>query len=475
MSYDANGNITSLTRYGKGTLMDNLTISYTGNQPTSVSESASDNNTSGSFEYKKANGSGYIFNANGALVADKSRGIAYITYDLNNNPKQIYFTNGSVTKYVYSASGQKLRAVHYTAKPNITRTWGEKPAELTVAQILLADSTDYLMGGSLTMFGGGYAQASVASSTTDNFAFYYYNQDHLGNIREVVNESGTVQQVTNYYPFGAPYADASASTNSDFQPYKYNGKELDKMHGLNSYDYGARQHDPILCRWDRIDPLCEKYYSMSPYNYCGNSPINNIDPDGKKKHNWIKGSGRDNNASSQKRYENRYGNRFVQVWAHGNKESIRGKATGIEVEIDYYAPRIKGGGYYHSRSRESKIVTDAGELSNLLNKYDQDWSTASSGQAILILHSCATSEFAQEISGAKEFQDVIIIAPTENVHTSSNGDERIATTINEKTGEEIEGIWEVFQNGKPLLDESGKPITYPSNSQVGTKGFEYGF
>ena len=224
MSYDANGNVTSLTRYGKGTLMDNLTIAYTGNQPTSVSESASDNNTSGSFEYKKANGSGYKFNTNGALVADKSRGIAYITYDYNNNPKQIYFMNGSVTKYVYSASGQKLRAVHYTAKPNITRTWGEKPAELTMAQILQADSTDYLMGGSLTMkngridkflFGGGYAQASVASSTTDNFAFYFYNQDHLGNIREVVNASGSVQQVTNYYPFGAPYAVETMATSGD--------------------------------------------------------------------------------------------------------------------------------------------------------------------------------------------------------------------------------------------------------------------
>ena len=290
-----NGNITSLTRYGKGAsgygLMDNLTIAYTGNQPTSVSESASDYNVSGSFEYKKANGSGYKFNENGSLVADKSRGIAYITYDLNNNPKQIYFTNGSVTKYVYSASGQKLRAVHYTAKPNITRTWGEKPAELTMAQILLADSTDYLMGGSLTMkngkidkflFEGGYAQASVASSTTDNFAFYFYNQDHLGNIREVVDASGAVKQVTNYYPFGAPYADASAATNADFQPYKYNGKELDKMHGLNTYDYGARQHDPILARWDRIDPLCEKYYSVSPYVYCDNNPINAVDPDGRK-------------------------------------------------------------------------------------------------------------------------------------------------------------------------------------------------
>ncbi len=130
------------------------------------------------------------------------------------------------------------------------------------------------------LFGGGYAQASVASSTTDNFAFYYYNQDHLGNIREVVNASGSVQQVTNYYPFGAPYADAAGSTNPDFQPYKYNGKELDKMHGLNTYDYGARQHDPILARWDRIDPLCEKHYNTSPYAYCGNSPINAIDPDG---------------------------------------------------------------------------------------------------------------------------------------------------------------------------------------------------
>jgi len=61
------------------------------------------------------------------------------------------------------------------------------------------------------------------------------------------------------------------------------------------------------------------------------------------------------------------------------------------------------------------------------------------------------------------------------VFPSSNGDERIATTVNEETGEEIEGQWEVFKNGKPLLDEDGNPITYPSNSQVGTIGFEYGF
>ena len=47
----------------------------------------------------------------------------------------------------------------------------------------------------------------------------------------------------------------SLIVNASLQPYKYNGKELDLMHGLNTYDYGARQYDPVTGRWDRVDPL----------------------------------------------------------------------------------------------------------------------------------------------------------------------------------------------------------------------------
>ena len=78
-----------------------------------------------------------------------------------------------------------------------------------------------------------------------------------------------------------PMRNTMPSKGEDVQPYKYNGKELDLMHGLNTYDYGARQHDPILARWDRIDPLSEKYYSTSPYAYCANNPVRFIDPDGR--------------------------------------------------------------------------------------------------------------------------------------------------------------------------------------------------
>jgi len=54
------------------------------------------------------------------------------------------------------------------------------------------------------------------------------------------------------------------------------------MHGLNLYDYGARLYDPLIGQFTSIDPLCEKYYSVSPYAYCAGNPVNRIDPDGRK-------------------------------------------------------------------------------------------------------------------------------------------------------------------------------------------------
>jgi len=102
----------------------------------------------------------------------------------------------------------------------------------------------------------------------------------LGNIREVIDEKGDIVQITNYYPFGTPFAEEAGNTNPDLQNHKYNGKELDTMYGMNTYDHGARQYNSLFGRWDRMDPLCEKYYSVSPHAYCANNPVMLVDPDG---------------------------------------------------------------------------------------------------------------------------------------------------------------------------------------------------
>ena len=47
-----------------------------------------------------------------------------------------------------------------------------------------------------------------------------------------MDASGSVEQVNNYYAYGGLLNDVPASV--DVQTHKYNGKELDLMHGLNS-------------------------------------------------------------------------------------------------------------------------------------------------------------------------------------------------------------------------------------------------
>ena len=197
-------------------------------------------------------------------VGKQSTGICHARpHDNYNNPKRIYFTDGSQTRYTYSASGEKLLVEHYVGSLTLRNGRIDK-----------------------LQFEEGYCQASAYSgnASQDNFMFQYYDRDHLGNVRQVVRAdrttNGTVVQTMHYYPFGTPYADPSTILNANMQPYKYNGKEFDKMHGLNTYDYGARQYNPITARWDRVDPLGEKYYSISPYAYCANNPVILVDPDG---------------------------------------------------------------------------------------------------------------------------------------------------------------------------------------------------
>jgi RHS repeat-associated protein len=110
----------------------------------------------------------------------------------------------------------------------------------------------------------------------------------LGNNRVVLDLTGAtpeVVQATDYYPFGMPYANEESP---ERQPYKFGGKELDEMHGLNWYNFEARQRDAILPVFTTMDPLAEKYYSISPYAYCGNNPVNRIDPDGRADF-WVNG------------------------------------------------------------------------------------------------------------------------------------------------------------------------------------------
>ena len=65
-----------------------------------------------------------------------------------------------------------------------------------------------------------------------------------------------------------------------FYTFVFNGKEKDYESGFHYY--GARYYwSEVLTGWLSVDPLSDKYPSISPYAYCVWNPIKLIDPDGR--------------------------------------------------------------------------------------------------------------------------------------------------------------------------------------------------
>ena len=73
----------------------------------------------------------------------------------------------------------------------------------------------------------------------------------------------------------------SVSSYIDFSTVSFTGKELDEETGFGYF--GARYYDPtLLTGWTAVDPMADKYPSLSPYNYCAWNPMKLVDPDGKE-------------------------------------------------------------------------------------------------------------------------------------------------------------------------------------------------
>ena len=183
------GNILGLLRYGQtGTdsygLIDNLNLTYNGNQLESVYDNATNSVFGNGMEFKDVvhETVEYAYDKNGNLTKDLNKKKTAIQYNCLNLPSRVMFANGNSISYLYDAAGRKLRTVHVLEGDSVTTDYcGNVVYENGVPQILLTEV--------------GYV------SLTDG-QYHYYLKDHQGNNRVVVDEEGTVEEVNDYYAFG---------------------------------------------------------------------------------------------------------------------------------------------------------------------------------------------------------------------------------------------------------------------------------
>mgnify|MGYP002536024991 FL=1 len=301
--YDKHGNIIYIDRSGVTAedsydSCDELTITHSGNQVQSVVDATDCSETYYSYDFRNLTGVGtsasYEYDLNGAVTKDPYKGATIINNSLNL-PQQITVNNnlasGSIT-YVYLATGEKIMA---SSSVSLRRSLN--PAEIAGGVSTMAstdrDEATFYFGNIIyktTPEGEPYLdKILIDNGYIKDGEYYFYIKDHLGNNRATAFSTGSVKGMDDYFPYGMPVIDSKWGKNP--QAYRFGGKELERLMGLNLYDFQARWHDPALGRFMSVDPLCEKYYSISPYAYCMNNPIKYIDPNGK---DWIVANGTSN-------------------------------------------------------------------------------------------------------------------------------------------------------------------------------------
>ena len=252
ITYDKNGNITQLQRYGStGSLQDNFTFNYNGathngNRLSSISGSVS---------------ATYAYDNNGNMTTDGRKNLQ-ISYNVLNLQQSISQNSTTMAEYSYLSDGTKCGVVD-----NTTNGYD------------YLGSLIYSRSGSVrtlesAAFGGGRFV-----NTNNTILPYYYITDQLGSTRVITDNSGSVVERNDYYPFGGKHANsgyAQLTTNKQ----KFNGKELQTTGNTGFLDYGARMYDDVIGRWGVVDPMAEGYYRHSPYHFSGNNPIRFLDLNG---------------------------------------------------------------------------------------------------------------------------------------------------------------------------------------------------
>ena len=320
--YDKHGNMVNLYRNGgRGGMIDEMNWFYEGNRVVEITDMVGEQGRYDMKEYRDYNHNGldYFYDSNGNMTADLDRDIVAIRYNLLNQPDTVQFRNGSAIVNYYTADGKRTGSKYLTPLTTVVipagQTFGSTSGTAAMSSHVTARRGSLEYAGadfeSDTLIrihnGDGYLDCSEQD-------FRYFVRDYQGNIRTVYGSAlknlkfieidkpprhlatvpfdwfdrGDMQYIElqktvtyqrmQYYPFGLPY---EAHYQPEEQPYKYGGKEFIELHGYDSYDFDARMYYPALCRFMTMDPLCEKYYSISPYAYCNNNPVKYIDSDGR--------------------------------------------------------------------------------------------------------------------------------------------------------------------------------------------------
>jgi len=262
-----------------------------------------------------SNGTTFQYDANGNMKkkTDANGAVWDYLYDTENRLTEVKKSNATQAKFYYDGDGGRVKRVNYdNGSIAIEDNAGlfdvskfSYAKNLTIDSLPAATTTTTKYVGSLYEINGSAPTRYIYLGDTrvaqvQSGQVVYYHGDHLGGTNIVTNNNGVVKELCEYLPFGGFARHEKYGNSAEVAHFYFTGKQLDEKTGL--YYYGARYYDPTVGKFLTPDTLIQDPYnpqSLNRYSYCGNNPVNRIDPDG---HKW-----------SWKKFWNSFAGAFVGV------------------------------------------------------------------------------------------------------------------------------------------------------------------
>jgi RHS repeat-associated protein len=117
------------------------------------------------------------------------------------------------------------------------------------------------------------------------FAYVFVSNEHPTYVDvyfddvTVTHTPSPIVSSSDYFAFGLQHTTGERAGVYE-QRHLYNSKELQDELSLNTIDFGWRQYDPAIARWNVVDPLADRRHWMTPFNYVQNNPLSRFDPNG---------------------------------------------------------------------------------------------------------------------------------------------------------------------------------------------------
>ncbi|KMQ52293.1 Rhs family protein [Chitinispirillum alkaliphilum] len=210
-------------------------------------------------------GNTYQYTDNGELLSKtNSEGTTYYNYDVLGNLLSVTLPDGTNIQYIIDGRNRRT---------------GRRVNGSLISKYLYQDQLNPVAeldnsGNVVSRFVYG-TKMKVPDYKIRDGVTYRIISDHLGSVRLVVNaQSGEVVQRIDYDEFGVVLFDS----NPGFQPFGFAGGLYDELTGL--VRFGARDYDAETGRWTSKDPIRFEGGDGNLYRYCGNDPVNFVDPDG---------------------------------------------------------------------------------------------------------------------------------------------------------------------------------------------------